>query len=178
VVPPRIGPVAVEGEEAGVRRFSGAALAAIVVMTVAACGTGSSVEVTGVWARTSPAMASAGAVYMQITSMEGDRLLGASVDASVAAVTEIHETVAAGGTGDGNSGMGEDGDGMGMMTMRPVPWVDLPAGETVALEPGGLHVMLLGLVVPLQSGEAFQLRLTFEKAGEHSYRVLVRPSVP
>lgn len=159
-------------------RFPRAALAAVVAMTVAACGTGSGVEVTGVWARTSPAMASAGAVYMQITSVEGDRLLSASVDASIAAVTEIHETVPAGGTGDGHSGTDEDGDGMGMMTMRPVTWVDLPAGETVALEPGGLHVMLLGLVMPLQSGESFQVRLTFEKAGELSYRVVVRPSAP
>jgi copper(I)-binding protein len=56
-------------------------------------GASAAVSVTGAWGRASPMMADAGAAYMVLTSEEGDKLVSASVDASVAAVVEIHETV-------------------------------------------------------------------------------------
>ena len=52
------------------------------------------------------------------------------------------------------------------MTMRPVESIELPAGKTVKLEPGGYHIMLLDLVKPLEVGEKIELTLTFDKAGE------------
>jgi len=42
--------------------------------------------------------------------------------------------------------------------------VDLPAGKTVKLAPGGYHVMLMGLNTPLQAGRSIPLKLTFELA--------------
>jgi copper(I)-binding protein len=50
----------------------------------------------------------------------------------------------------------------GMMKMRRVERIDLPAGETVTLEPGGLHIMLIGLSRQLSPGEEVEIRLTFE----------------
>jgi len=60
----------------------------------------------------------------------------------------------------------------GVMRMRPVDGVDLPAGATVALAPGGLHLMLFELAGPLAAGGHFDLTLRFEHAGA------IRVSVP
>lgn len=140
-------------------------------VTTAACGNDAGVAVEGAWARTSPMTAEAGAVYMQLTSSEADRLIGASVDGSVAAHVEIHETVAA----DSGEGSGEMG---GAMTMREVGEIPLPAGEPVSLEPGGLHIMLFELTEPLEVGSAFDLTLQFESADDRIVEVEIRDQAP
>jgi copper(I)-binding protein len=146
------------------------ALLTTIVLVVAACGgDDEGLDVEGAWARTSPRMADAGAVYMEITSGEGDRLLAAAVDASIAGTVQIHETVM-------DDSMGEEG--MGAMTMQQVPAIDLPPGETISLEPGGLHIMLLDLAAPLETGDTFEVTLTFENGGEKSYEVEVREEAP
>ena len=55
-----------------------------------------------------------------------------------------------------------DDHGSGMMTMQPVESIEVPAGETVALEPGGYHVMLIGLVEDLEVGDTVEVTLEFE----------------
>jgi hypothetical protein len=52
----------------------------------------------------------------------------------------------------------------GVMRMRPVEMLDLPAGATVAMAPGGLHVMLTGLTKPLGKGDKLRATLLFEKS--------------
>jgi hypothetical protein len=54
----------------------------------------------------------------------------------------------------------------GVMRMRAVEAVEVPAHGQAALEPGGLHVMLIGLKAPLEEGGSFALTLVFENAGE------------
>ncbi|MCB1032004.1 MAG: copper chaperone PCu(A)C, partial [Acidimicrobiales bacterium] len=78
------------------------------------------IEVSDAWARKSPMKTTAGAAYMKITSPIDDALVGASVDASIAGMVEIHETV-----------MAEDDS----MKMQHVDKIDLPAGEAVELKP-------------------------------------------
>src|SRR5690606_13872550 len=162
------------------RRVARAALAVLAATAlVAACGDDddtttddaaddaapvAAVEVTGAWARTSPAVADAGAVYFEIanTGDADDALVGVSVDPAVAGKAELHETAAAEGDDgmDGDNGMGDaagdngmgddngmddaagddgmgddDGMGGGMMEMRPVDRIEVPAGDTVVLEP-------------------------------------------
>ena len=146
-------------------------LVALIVLATACGGAGTGVHVEGAWARTSPAMADAGAIYLQITSAEADRLLGVSVDPSIAVTAEIHETFMTEPAGD-------EGEGMGAMMMREVGTIDLPAGETVALQPGGLHIMLVGLGSPLETGQTFEVALTFEVAGEQIHEVGVGDSAP
>jgi copper(I)-binding protein len=147
-------------------------------------GSAAAVEITDAWARTSPAMATAGAVYMQIENAgeADDALIGVAVDPSVAATAELHETTTETGEPEAtgapmdtmstmapgtDAGMPSDTTAMGggMMTMRPVERIDVPAGETVALEPGGYHVMLLDLAAPLEVGATVEVTLTFESAG-------------
>jgi copper(I)-binding protein len=61
-----------------------------------------------------------------------------------------------------------------VMTMRPVESIEIPAGGEVRLEPGGLHVMLIGLTQPLEAGSSIPLTLVFENAGEITVDAEVR----
>jgi len=109
------------------------------------------IAVTGAFTRaTLPGARTAGG-FMTIVNAgpEADRLLGAST--KTAKRTEIHE-------------MKMEGD---MMKMRALPeGVEIPAGGTVELAPGGFHVMMMGLVQPLVENACVEVILTFEKAGE------------
>lgn len=117
------------------------------------------IEVSDAWARKSPMKTTAGAAYMKITSPTDDALVGASVDASIAGMVEIHETV-----------MAEDDS----MKMQHVDKIDLPAGEAVELKPGGYHVMLMELADPLEVGTTFDVTLSFENAEDLVIPVEVR----
>lgn len=109
------------------------------------------------WARASMGMAKAGAAYMVLTNNGSapDRLLSAS--AEVADAVELHTHLM------------EDG----VMRMRQVQAIEVAPGEPSVLEPGGLHVMLIGLKQPLAAGETFPMTLTFEQAGEVTVEVAV-----
>lgn len=100
---------------------------------------------------------------MDITAAETDRLIGASVEPSIAATVEIHET-----------SMNDEG----AMMMQPVVGIDLPAGETVKLEPGGYHIMLLDLVEPLETGQTYTLTLQFAESADQGIEVEVREEAP
>ena len=108
------------------------------------------IEISQPFTRASLPNAPAGGGFMTITNTgtEDDRLVSAA--SSVAARVELHE-------------MAMEGD---VMKMRPMAeGIVIPAGETVSLEPGGLHVMFMGLSAPFIEGEAVTVTLTFEKAG-------------
>ena len=87
-----------------------------------------------------------------------DRLVGAS--SPIARVTEIHTHL-------------REGD---ILRMRPVAAVDLPPGGTVTLQPGGFHLMLIGLKEPLVQGQSVPLTLRFERAGEVQVMLAVQPA--
>lgn len=63
----------------------------------------------------------------------------------------------------------------GMMKMRRVERVDLPAGESVRLQPGGLHLMLIGLKQQLNPEDQIDLTLTFEDGSAQQVKAPVRP---
>ncbi len=129
------------------------------------------------WARTSPMATDMGAAYMNITSPVDDALLGASVDASVAGMTQIHETVMAEGMSESTE-MGSGTTAAPAMTMQEVKEIALPAGEQVSLAPGGYHVMLMKLVAPLKVGTEITVTLTFKNAGEVQVTVPVLDEAP
>jgi copper(I)-binding protein len=112
-------------------------------------------EVSNAWARATAAKAENGAAYLTILSPTPDRLLSASSPA--AKQTELHTMEMAGM----------------VMKMRPVAGLDIPAGQPVALKPGGEHIMLIGLQQPLREGQSFTLTLNFEKAGARTVSVAV-----
>ncbi|MBA1444942.1 MAG: copper chaperone PCu(A)C [Chromatiales bacterium] len=96
--------------------------------------------------------------YMGLTNrdQQGHALVGAQ--SPVAKVVELHTHTMEGG----------------MMRMRPVKQVDLPAGQQVKLQPGGLHVMLIGLKQKLKPGESVPLTLLFEDGSTKAMQVPVR----
>ena len=159
-----------------------ATILAALSLTAAACGGDDSagVDVDGAWARTSPMSVEAGAAYFQISSDIDDALIGASVDAGVAGEAQIHETQVMEMEGE----TGEDameGDEMGtgdVMQMVEVGRIELPASETISLEPGGFHIMMLDLVEPLENGDTFDITLDFETAEDQVVTVTVGDSAP
>jgi copper(I)-binding protein len=52
--------------------------------------------------------------------------------------------------------------------------IELPAGQTVALQPGQFHMMLQGLKHPLAAGERVPMTLKFEKAGDVKVELAVQ----
>jgi copper(I)-binding protein len=94
--------------------------------------------------------AGASAAYMTIRNDgAADTLVAARTD--IARRVELHTHIL------------EDG----VARMREVEGgIAAPAGETVTLAPGGLHVMLMGLNGPLAAGATLPLTLVFENAGE------------
>ena len=109
------------------------------------------------WARATMPSQRAGGAYLKIGNAgAADRLVGAS--SAVAERIELHT-------------MTMDGD---VMRMRQLDAIDLPAGSTTELKPGGLHLMLVGLKAPLRDGDSFPIELRFEKAGALTVAVKVQ----
>ncbi len=108
------------------------------------------INVTGVFSRATLPNAPVAGGFMTLTNngTSDDRLVSAS--APVAGVVQLHE-------------MTMDGD---IMKMRELPdGIVVPAGQTVTLQPGGLHLMFMQLRGPLVEGTTIPLTLTFERAG-------------
>ena len=113
------------------------------------------------WTRATPPNAPVGGAYMILDNRgsDEDRLIGGSTP--VADEVQIHEM-----------GMAD-----GVMTMRQVKdGLNVPAGETVTLEPGGYHFMLMGLNEPLTEESRVPLTLRFEKAGDVEVELAVEPT--
>ena len=89
-----------------------------------------------------------GFLTIENTGAEPDRLVSATSD--IAGDTQIHE-------------MAMQGDVMKMRQLAD--GLEIPAGETVVLAPGGFHIMFMGLKQALVEGETVTVTLTFEKAG-------------
>ncbi|MEO1025827.1 MAG: copper chaperone PCu(A)C [Pseudomonadota bacterium] len=105
---------------------------------------------SGAFARATLPNQPVGGGFLQITNagLEDDRLI--AVSTSIAGRAEIHEMAMQGDT----------------MKMREIDQgLPIPAGATVSLEPGGYHLMFMGLEGPLVEGERFEATLIFEKAG-------------
>ena len=125
---------------------------------LAACGQGGAadIEVRDAWARPTRGDAP-GAVYVTIDNKggENDRLVGAMTDR--AAMAMVHQT--------------ELSDGVARMRMAGE--INLPAGESIRMVPGGTHIMLEGLRSPLRTGDSFLLVLKFRSSPDEKVTVQV-----
>ncbi len=103
--------------------------------------------------------ATTGAVFLTLTnSSEGADKLVAAVTSKAASV-EVHESTVDAATGT--------------MSMRKVETLDIPAGQSAMLAPGGFHIMLIGLTAPLTLGETFDITLDFDQAADVTIPVTV-----
>jgi copper(I)-binding protein len=123
------------------------------------------IRVEDAWARSAPAFAADpkagsgnGAVYARLVNAgaKPDALIAASGDAAEA--IELHESY----------------QQSGMMMMREVPAIEVPARGEQAMRPGGYHVMLVNLRRPLEAGQTLRMTFTFRDAGRVPVAVMVR----
>ncbi len=132
----------------------------LALLGLAACGgpqTPATVTTADAWCRPTPNGARAGACYLSLSASTGDRLV--DVASPRAGEVQIHEMT----TEDGVMKMGELTGGL-----------PLSQGRAVALQPGGVHLMLIGLTGPLVAGETVPLTLRFDKAPEVVVQAQVR----
>ena len=128
---------------------------------MAAAPAWSQVTVAQPWVRATVAQQKATGAFMTLTSAKDVRLVGASSPA--AGTVEVHE-------------MKMVGD---VMKMRHVPALPLPAGQAVALTPGGYHLMLLDVKQQFKDGDKVPLTLELEDAqkgrSKLEVQAIVRP---
>ncbi len=131
-------------------------LLALALLSCSPAPSSPDIQPTDAWARATVPGKTATAAYLTIHNRgrAGDHLVGITSSAGRA---EVHSTSMAGG----------------IMRMRKLHRLVVPAGATVKLEPGGTHVMLTGLREPLVAGGNIELRLRFEKSGERTVAVRV-----
>jgi copper(I)-binding protein len=117
------------------------------------------VTISNAWVRATVQGQKATGAFMTVTSKENAKLLSASTP--VAGIVEIHE-------------MKMDKD---VMKMAALPnGLDLPAGKAVDLKPGGYHIMLMDLKLPLNKDVGVPLTLTFQDSnGKKSQQVVQAP---
>ena len=108
------------------------------------------IMITDAFARASAGAAKNAAAFMTLKNHSGrdDHLV--AVRAARARKAELHTHI----------------HDQGVMRMRPVARITVPAGAAATLKPGGDHVMLMGLTAPLKKGDTLSLTLVFEHAGE------------
>jgi copper(I)-binding protein len=143
-------------------------IACVFTVLVAGCSSsaapttraGGFISVYNAWARPADA-GSQTAAYLTITNgqLKDDTLVGAS--SPVATSAGVHQTTT---------------DASGMTGMQEAGSVMIRAGQDLVLQPGGYHVMLMGLTKALAVGDTFPLTLTFEQTGPVTVTVEVKAS--
>ena len=108
------------------------------------------IEISGAFSRATLPGAPVAGGFLTLTNKGSVDDVLVSASAPIAAETQLHE-------------MAMEGD---VMKMRRIEGgIPVPAGASVALQPGGLHVMFLGLNTALAEGDSVPVTLTFEQAG-------------
>lgn len=121
-------------------------LLAVVMSLGFAVASQAQVIVKAPWVRATVPDQQATGAFMQLTSKQDVKLVAASSD--IAGLVEVHEMKME----------------QGVMKMRPVEGLRLPAGQMVELKSGGYHMMLMDLKKQVKSGSEVQITLVFESA--------------
>lgn len=131
---------------------------ALLFLLVSGCGN-SGLEVSNAWIREVPPGIETTALYLDIKNngKESDVLL--SVESDIAGSVEIHRT-----------SVNKDG----ISYMEKLGSVKIPASGSVSLEPGGIHIMLIGLTQKIKSGDKVDIVMVFEKSGRKKVSASVR----
>ena len=131
---------------------------ALVASLLSACEANHSVAVLDAWARANAPGQTVGAAYMTLISAQDSTMV--KVESDIAGTVQIHS-------------MSMDN---GVMKMRMLEELPLPAGKAEKLAPGGFHLMLFDLKKPLTAGESVKLTLTFrDNAGKVTQQMVTLP---
>lgn len=140
------------------KRFLSLACASLALASFHAIPANAQVTVTEPWVRATVAMQRAAGAFMQIKADASARLVSAK--SPVANIVEIHE-------------MAMDN---GVMKMRAIPGIEIPAGQKLDLKPGGYHVMLIDLKQQIKAGDMVPITLVFEGLDKKQQTVEVKAS--
>jgi periplasmic copper chaperone A len=125
---------------------SSSLIAAVMFATISLGARAADIAIGDPYARAVPPGQPNSAVFMLLeNNSKADRAL-VSAESPAAKTVELHTNV----------------DEGGVMKMRRIDKIDIPAGKTVTLKPGGLHVMLIGLKEALEPGAMVHMMLTFD----------------
>ena len=102
------------------------------------------IEIVNAWSRATPPGAPMGAVYMEFRNHSLEEISIDEISTDAAELSEVHQSV----------------EVDGVMRMREIVPFLIPKNRTVALQPGGKHLMLVRLKQPLQAGSSFTLTVT------------------
>lgn len=118
------------------------------------------IQISNVWSRATAPRARTGAVFLELMNMgeTPDLLLSAASD--IAEKVELHTHLM----------------DNGVMKMRAVEAFEVAPGAPTILQPGGHHIMLIGLHRGLTEGDTFPVTLTFRDAGQVELQVTVGPA--
>jgi periplasmic copper chaperone A len=134
-----------------------------IVATLAGCGgagatASGSVTTSGAWVRPGAAGGDT-AAYLVIANAAGTADTLVSASSADADSVGLHQTMT---------------DASGMTGMQPMTGIDIPAGGSVTLEPGGTHLMVMGLAKDLTAGGMLDVELHFKNAGTVTVRAQVK----
>ena len=116
------------------------------------------IMVSDPFAREVPPGAPASASFMTLQNASDADIKITSAQSDVAKVVELHTH-----TNDN-----------GVMRMRQIPFIDIPANGNTHLKPGGLHIMLIGPHQPLKAGEQIEVTLNFEDGSQKTVTMPVK----
>ena len=116
------------------------------------------IEVNNPFAREVPPGAPASASFMTLKNSSNETIKITSADSAVSKVVELHTH-----TNDN-----------GVMRMRQIPFIEIPANGTTELKPGGLHIMLIGPHEPLKKGQTVKVTLQFEDGSQKQVSMPVK----
>jgi copper(I)-binding protein len=133
------------------------AAASLSAMALAA-GAADSISVVDPYVRQAPPGAPATGAFMVIKNSGSKEIKVVKADNPASKITELHTHL--------NEG--------GMMRMRPVKDIPVPAGGEAVLKPGGLHVMLIDLKTPLKDGDTVPITLSFDDGSSKKIDVPVK----
>jgi copper(I)-binding protein len=108
------------------------------------------IELKSPWVRAVPPTSKNTALFLTIENKGDEEDILLSVKTDIAKMVMIHETV----------------NENGIMKMKHVHHLKIPPKSVVKLEPGGLHIMVMGLKKPLKEGDKVRFTLIFKKTGE------------
>lgn len=135
-------------------KFVGLPTCLVVLELISACRS-DAIEISDAWVRATVPGQKVAAAYLKIKSPFNSRLVAVASEAAES--VEIHS-------------ISLDG---GMMQMRRLEVLELPANETIALEPAGHHLMLMGIKKPLVSGEKIPLIVSIQRSDKSKQTIPV-----
>ena len=135
--------------------------AGLLLSTGVPAGAADNVSVQDPNVRLTPPSAPATGAFMVIRNASDKDVRVVKADNPVSKATELHTYV--------NEG--------GVMKMRPIPAIEIKAKGEAVLKPGGLHVMMIDLKVPMKEGDTVPITLTFDDGSSKQVDArMVRPS--